>query len=310
MNLSKAIDGYLINATELSPRTLELYGMCLYRFANWLGDIELHDVNKEHTSKFLKWLQESYKPTRFSGDISPLSATAIDKYWIALRSFFSWSADTLNIERPDLQMKRPKVTKPEIIPYSKEEVDKIIYQCTWITTSGSDKRKSYRMKKPKSLRDRAIIFTLLDTGIRLGELLRLEYRDLNMDNGELHIRAHNTGIKSKPRTVFLSRSTKKELWLYLSEHENYPNDKIFDIKESSFQSLMFRLQERTGTHVHAHRFRHTFAIQYLRNGGDIFTLQRLLGHATLEMVRYYLHLADADTQDVHRRSSPVDRWHL
>ena len=61
--------------------------------------------------------------------------------------------------------------------------------------------------------------------------------------------------------------------------------------------------------AHPHRFRHAFAVD-LRNGGDAFALQRIMGHESLTMVYKYLHLAQSDLQAAHQDASPVMNWLL
>ena len=77
---------------------------------------------------------------------------------------------------------------------------------------------------------------------------------------------------------------------------------------SGLAQAIKRLGKRTGVpRLHSHLFRHTFAVSYLMNGGDIMTLRLILGHATLEVTQMYMHLAEAHVKVQHHRFSPVDR---
>ena len=66
----------------------------------------------------------------------------------------------------------------------------------------------------------------------------------------------------------------------------------------------------TGVRVSPHTFRHTAAVKFLRNGGDVFTLQQMMGHASIESLRIYINLAFSDLARVHRQCSPADNMEL
>lgn len=118
--------------------------------------------------------------------------------------------------------------------------------------------------------------------------------------------------------VYMGKRVQKELWKYLlNRPKGIKKDPLFlsayekRLSADSVKHMLDRIAKRAEVdHVHPHVFRHTFAIQYLRNNGDIFTLQRLLGHSSLEMVKRYLALAQTDMETAHRRASPVDNWRL
>jgi len=111
--------------------------------------------------------------------------------------------------------------------------------------------------------------------------------------------------------VYIGQVARRVLWLYLAKETYSDKDSLFGMTPLAIRLMLFRVGKHAKvTNVHPHRLRHTFAITYLRNGGDVFTLQRMLGHSSLEMVRHYLDLAQADDETAHRRASPVDRWRL
>jgi integrase/recombinase XerD len=315
MFLSKAIDGYILEglAGNYSPQTMRLYKINLNIFLQYQGDCDLEAIKPERLTEYMFYLRNEYKPNRISKDISPYSPSALDNHWKALRSFFRWCSEVLELQRPDLHLPRQKFQLPEVIPFTEADVKAIIHACEYTKQSTTNNhRKPFRMRRPTASRDKALVLLLLDTGLRVSEVTRLQIKDINLSNGEVHVMPHGSGQKTKPRTVYLGMVARRSIWLYLNKlNSPSENEPLFDLSTGNIRLLLYRMGERASIKdVYPHRFRHTFAVQYLRNGGDVFTLQRILGHSTLDMVRKYLTLADADSAEAHRKASPADRWRL
>lgn len=158
---------------------------------------------------------------------------------------------------------------------------------------------------------------LLDTGLRIGEVARLKTDDLHLDKGIIKV----LGKGKKDRFVPIGSNSQKVLQRYLFRYRPRQNDSQNDhvflstdgspLTENSPKLMFARLAHRSGVkRLHAHLCRHTFATKFLINGGDVFSLQQILGHATLEMVSHYVNLASSHVTLQHRRFSPLDRLNL
>jgi len=319
MMLHKAIEGFFISrrADNIADTTLAIYRHYLRLFAERIGDVEMDRIDADQVVAFAAWLQTEYVPQRLNGDTAPLAASSLANAWSAVRSLFGWAERRLNTGRPDRAWQRPRVQYVTVQPFSEEEMRRMLDAAQFTRPAATTRRTIFRMKRPMGKRDKAIVLLLLDTGIRASELCRLRVEDVDLNSGIATVRPHGTRQKTHGRAVFLSKRTIEAVWDYLASRTAHPADPLF-IKTDGLvmdrmrlAHLVKRIGLRAGVEgAYPHRFRHTFAIQYLRNGGDPFTLQRLLGHRDMDMVRRYLALADDDAQRAHKTASPVDRWRL
>jgi len=329
MKLSKAVEIFSVArvAEGYSANTLAYYKLYLHRLCAFLDNPNLEDIQAVDLRRYFSWLRTEYTPNRSSGDISPLKPVSLSNHWAALRSFFGWAADEFSITRPDDNLKAPSFSSSVIVPYSKSDVVNLLKAAEYTKTAKTEGRKAFRMKRQTGRRDRAIILLLLDTGIRASECARLTKQDIifpeggnGIPQGDVSIEPFGSGRKSKGRVVHIAAATIKALMVYHAEDRPdilYPDDPVFVTKDdkpmnrNSIRIMLKRAGQRAGVeNVHTHRFRHTFAIEFLRNGGNPFVLQELLGHSTLEMVKRYLHIVQSDIALAQLMASPVARWRL
>jgi len=310
MKLDKAISGFIQDySIEHSPNTARTWMYSLRHLIDYLENANIEDVKPEDLLSFMQFLAEEYVPNRPDGNTDPLSPAAIDNHWKAMRSLFKWASSLLGIDNPSLDIPRPPNVRPAIRTLSIKEIQKLLDACEFSKQFECKKRSPFRTRRPTRFRDKAIILVLLDTGIRVGELCRLKRRDINLETGEIVIAPYGSSIKSTPRAVYLGKSARRATWVYIAKNPKDQNESLFGVKPSSIRSVLKRMASRAGIpSANPHIFRHTFAINYLRNGGDVFTLQRILGHSTLDMVRHYLNLSMSDIESAHKRASPVDNW--
>jgi integrase/recombinase XerD len=157
-------------------------------------------------------------------------------------------------------------------------------------------------------RDRLILFMLLDTGMRISELLSLEHENINPTTGVIQI-LHGKG--GKFRTVYIGRKTRLALRKYLKQTKELGKLFLTNYGEpanyTTIRDMLRRRAEKANVETPTpHQFRRYFALIMLRNGTDIFTLQLLMGHSDIQILRRYLKQNNQDTLSAHLKTKPVD----
>ena len=165
------------------------------------------------------------------------------------------------------------------------------------------------------LRNYTIVRLFLDTGMRLGELSRLQLNEVNLEEG--FVLVHGKGAKD--RYVPIGRSTIKWLWNYIKKRA------VIDVNTTSYLFLtqrgtalsargiqiVFRSLKKKlnldGRKLSPHLLRHSFALAYIENGGDPFSLQRILGHTDQTTTAKYVNMARSNVKAQHSKYSPGER---
>jgi integrase/recombinase XerC len=264
------------------------------RFMSTTGIDSPEKINAVHIRLFFEHLRPTNKPISVAG------------YYRALTRFFNWlvnDEEILNVS-PMKKIKSPKVEKKVIRPFSTDEINKLLMVCD--------------TKNFMGLRNRAIILSLLDTGLRLGELTRIQLRDIDLDRGVIKV----MGKGARERFVRFGDTTQRAIIKYLLARRDsflclWVNDERRPLTSWGIYLTLNRLGKRaelTGVRCSPHTCRHYFGTTALRNGADIRQVQVLLGHSTLNMTLNYVATnASEDAIQGHRGTkehpgfSPVDR---
>ena len=242
----------------------------------------------------------SYNPAQAGQQQKPVRPRTVHTYHGHLRTFFRWLVtegilDTSPMER----IAAPVARTDQIQPFTPGQVNLLLQAAK---------------HSPYPRRDYALLMFLFDTGLRASEVCSLRMSDMDLGGRRCTV----LGKGNKHRTVPFGGTATKALWQYLREAPRESSDPLFFSKlgEPLTRSGLLQLIRRIGkaakievARCSPHTFRHTFAVEFLRAGGNVFTLQQLLGHTSLTMTNRYVALAQADIENQHRQYSPADRLH-
>lgn len=287
ITLTAALDAFLgdCRAAGLSPHTIRFYLDKLPRFIDVLASRDVthaQDLSADCLRGFFAELQTRHTPG------------GVDAYWRAVSAFMGFlERDGIIVGNPLRRLRRPKVDTPLLPPIPAPVVRALFRACQG--TALIDRR------------DTAILHILLDTGLRAGELLRLNVGDIDFETGSIHVR---TAKSRKARVVFISARTRRLVRAYLRKRETdasgpllltmtpEPHRLTYDGLRSVIEA---RARKAEVEPPPLHAFRRTFAITAWRNGVDLVTLTRLMGHGSLPVLMRYIAAETSDLATIHER---------
>jgi integrase/recombinase XerD len=267
-------------AMNCSPATLTFYRYTAGEFLAWIeqqGVTKPEEVTARYVRQYLARLLDAGKKD-----------TTLNGHARAIRTLLLfWHAEGY-IPSP-VKFEMPRLEKKRLLVLSADELQRILKVC--------------------SVRDKAIVLFMVDSGLRRAEVCRLDWQDVDMQSGLVRVRL---GKGKKDRSAVVGAKTRRALLAYrrtLPDRDGplFRSNRDTRMTGNSLLTMCRRLTKHTGIKLTPHALRRTFVIMSLRNGMDVLHLQAMLGHSTLDMVFHYAQMVDDDLLQAHRQYSPVDR---
>ena len=287
--IAEVFDNFILTrkAKGLSDKTVLSYKSHFKSLRNYL-DIELpiDDLTKTELENMVARMRDS-----------GLAANSISSYVRVLKTFFSWC----NIEGIT-QINMPRYKSEETIKetYSDSELERLL------------KKPNMRKCSFAEYRTWVIINLLVNNGTRAATVRNIKNKDVDLENLVIYLR-HTKSKKSRviPLCSELQGILKEYMRIRGGADEDFlfPTENGEQLKENGLRNNIARYNKRRGVlKTSIHLFRHTFARKYLVDcGGDAFTLQRLLGHSTLDMTKHYCAIFDTDIAKNYDNFSPLQQ---
>lgn len=251
-----------------SPGTYRFYKGKLKVLKQHFKGMTLSEINKKHIIRMIAVEKKRNEN---------LTARTLNKYVMVFKRLYKYT-----LEKDFHFEKLPETHK--LIPIVTKDYQKKVFE---YLTNRHDKEK-------EALRNLVLFKLILDTGLRISELLALKVKDIEFELNTIVAKVTKT---KRDRYVFFTDHTKRVLLKLIGSHQlkdyifiNYENGKPFTV--GNVQSMCVRLREtlKLKESISPHKWRHTFATEFIKSGGDLETLRQLLGHTTLNTTQKYLHI--------------------
>lgn len=304
--LQRQIQNWLLDGEYrlLSKATLEGRQNACVKLLWFLRHKEMMCCGTAELRAFLAYLNTAHeRGGRWeTGRTDPMSSESVRTYYGNLQTLFRFIVEEGTLTEDPMARLKPPISRPDQVePFTTEQVKALL------TAAG-------KSRHPK--RDDALVRFFFDTGCRSSEVCGLALEKL-----DLHARsARVLGKGNKERTVSYGKRAGRALWAYLREEEREPDAPVFlaegghgqggGLTRFGMYQLIQRLAQNAGiqrNRIGPHTLRHTFAVQFLRDGGSEFSLMHILGHNSLHQTRKYVNFVNADISNQQRLHSPGDR---
>lgn len=305
---------------ELSKKTLKSYESCLKLFAKYLEDekniftpivLKTNDIKEylEFTKNKGKYSYvadiqstNSNNPTARGDFGKQVSMWTVNNYLRNIKAFYSYLFEIKAIKsNPAMPVKSYKHTRKP-----KSEIKDIDF---------TRLLKGLDLTVFSQYRDYVILQLLLDTGMRIGETLKLKTEDIDIDKKAIFISAEICKGR-KDRYVFFSNTMQTILRKWIDYQERYFNTEMLFVSSrgSNFNIMNFEknlkkycINNKLDEHITCHQIRNNFARRFLLSGGDIFILSKILGHSSVMVTEQaYLDVSNEDIRKSYYKFSPLE----